>query len=175
MCKAWSIMLSTNATFKKDGCDWATTWPKHSNLNECQTTAVSSLNLSMCLALKVIPTWAQISKDPNLCFIWHPLSFVIRCSFESHARSFPGPWNLPPSPLRSKELCSNTEKVAITQMSLKWPRRNGHPLALQLALLLQSSAPGPSNSEQLLWHDSSSKGWHANATEGPERKPLSCL
>lgn len=80
-----------------------------------------------------------------------------------------------PSPLRSKELCRNTEKVAIAQMSLKWPWRNGHLLPLQLVLSWQSSALGPAIAEQLLWHKSSSKEGHTNATEGPEWKPLSCL
>lgn len=136
MCKAWSIMLSINTTFQKDECDWATTWPKHSNLNECQTIAISSLNFYRCLALKVTPTWASNSKDPNLCFIWHPRNFVLRCSYESHTRSFRGSRNSPPSPLRSKELCGNAEKVAIAQMSLKWPWKNGIPLPLQFGALI---------------------------------------
>lgn len=65
MCKAQGIKLSTDATFNRGRYDWETTWPKHSNLNHCQTIAIVSLDFSVHLALEVAPTWVQIKKKKS--------------------------------------------------------------------------------------------------------------
>lgn len=156
------------------GCDWAATWPKRSNVNECQTTAILSLKLLSALGSKSNTYLSSNFKRSRFMF---DLTSTQRCSMLLllMPHEFFGVLKFASFTLRSKQWYGNTERAATAQTSLKWTRRNEHPFPSRDGALTATRSLGHFQFGAALMPLAIFKRMAYRLTEGSELKLLSCL